>query len=148
VADLRFREASTMRFRDPTTGRFVPNPLVVPQLAAGLAMKAAVHLEAVKVADAAKQLARAEAYDTGAYERGIRPASGLDKDPTVGYPLQIGRVNAWDFKSGWIEFGSIHNVAKHILQRAAEAVGYTVQVSQNFRRVTGSGRERVSHLKR
>lgn len=34
-----------------------------------------------------------------------------------------GKIVADDFKSGWIEFGSIHIGARHPLQRGAQAAG-------------------------
>lgn len=145
---LKFRELSTGRFRNPVTGRFIPNPVGIKQLQMGAQMKFALHSVAETIAEAAKSLARAEAYDTGAYERSIRPASGIDTDEG-GTKTMIARVNAFDFKSGWIEFGSIHNPppgGHKILQRAAEASGYKVSVGRNVRRVLGTGFERVLHL--
>jgi len=97
------------------------------------------------VSDAARQLAAAEAHDTGDYMRSIRPAAGIDKDEH-GVAVAVARVNAWDFKAGWIEYGPVNMSAKRILQRAAEASGYQVSVGKNVRRVTGSGRERVINL--
>lgn len=146
VVNLQFRELSTGRFRNPVTGRFIPNPVGIKQLQTGAQMKFALHSVAATIAEAAKSLAKSEAYDTGAYMRSIRPASGIDTDPD-GAKVMIARVNAFDFKAGWIEFGSIHNQPPHrILQRAAEAAGYQVSVGRNVRRVIGSGFERVLHL--
>jgi hypothetical protein len=143
---LQFREVSTGRFRDVTTGRFIPNPIGLAALSTNAQLKFALREVAAVVTAAAKELARREAYDNGDYYRSIRPASGVEK--TDEGPAAIARVNAWDFKAGWIEFGTVKMPAKKILQRAAEASGYKVSVSgTNARRVAGSGRERVAVLK-
>jgi hypothetical protein len=142
---LQFREVSTGRFRDVGTGRFIPNPIGIQQLKVGAQMKYMLHEVAETITEAAKELARSEAYLSGDYYRSIRPASGIEK--TESGPAAIARVNAWDWKAGWIEFGSIHNnPPRRILQRAAEASGYQVSVGRNVRRVTGTGFERVIKL--
>ena len=142
---LQFRELSTGRFRDVTTGRFIPNPIGIEQLRLGAAMQATLKGVAEIVANAAKELAKREAYDTGAYYRSIRPAAGIDKSADI--PAAVARVNAWDFKASWIEFGTVKMPAKRVLQRAAEASGFQVVVGTNARRITGTGRERVLNLK-
>jgi hypothetical protein len=44
----------------------------------------------------------------------------------------VGRVNAWDYKSNWIEFGTVNLPARHILTRAAEgALGQSVQAQKH-----------------
>ena len=146
VTGLQFREVSTGRFRDVTTGRFIPNPIGILQLKTGAQMQSALKDVADVVASAAKTLARREAWRTGDYANSIRPAAGIDKDEN-GVPAALARVNAWDWKAGWIEFGSIHNdPPRRILQRAAEASGYEVSVGRNIRRTEGTGRERVIQL--
>jgi len=66
----------------------------------------------------ARALARTDAYETGRYMRGI-VARGT-------------QMLATDWKSLWIEFGTINPkyknmTARHILRRAAETHGFTVQ---------------------
>jgi hypothetical protein len=75
---------------------------------------------AAEVAEQARQLAGREAYQSGDYQRSIEPASGTEAGGAVG------RVNASDFKAGWIEFGTRRQPARAILRRAAEAEGYRV----------------------
>ena len=141
------RELKTNAFRDPTTGRFIPNPIGIALLQRGPQMALLLKTEAEKVAAVAKQIAREEAYDTGEYYRGIRAVSGVGE--VDGQKALIGRVNAFAMHSGWIEFGSIHNQpAHHVLSRAAEAVGYQVQAATNVRRAVGTGFERLLKVAR
>ena len=147
ITGLQFRELSTGRFRNPITGRFIPNPVGIKQLQTGAQLKFALHSVAETIAKVAQEIARKEAYLYGDYMRGIKPASGLENEAGGGKKM-VGRVNAYDWKSAWIEFGSIHNQPPHrILQRAAEAAGYKVSVGKNVRRILGTGYERVLHLK-
>ena len=70
-----------------------------------------------KIADVARYLAP---VDEGDYARKIYVASGLDG------PTMIARVNAYDFKSHWIEFGTGNpgpTTAFAPLRRAADATG-------------------------
>lgn len=143
---LVFRELKSGRFRG-VGGRFIPNPVGIKQLQQNAKMQFALRDVAETIAAAAKELAHREAYLTGAYANSIRASSGVQKTED-GSRQAIGRVNAFDYKSAWIEFGSIHNQPPHkILQRAAEAAGYRVSVGRNVRRIIGTGFERVLHLK-
>lgn len=147
ITALQVREFTTGRFRNPVTGRFIPNPVGIKQLQNSAQIKGALHEVAAAIAQVAQDIARQEAYDTGDYMRGIRPASGIVTED--GVKRAVGRVNAFDWKSGWIEFGSIHNPppgGHKILQRAAEAAGYKVSVGKNIRRIVGTGFERVLKL--
>lgn len=143
---LQFRELSSGRFRDLSTGKFIPNPVGILKLRTQVQMQSALKDVATIIADAAKELAHADAFDTGDYMNSIRPAAGIDKDEN-GIPSAVARVNAWDWKAGWIEFGNINiQPPRRILERAAEACGYEVSASSNTRRVIGTGRERVIRL--
>jgi len=71
-----------------------------------------------KIVARARALAATDAYETGAYMRGII-ANGT-------------QILATDWKSLWIEFGTINPrfknmIARHILRRAAELQGFTVR---------------------
>ena len=141
---MAVRELATGQFRG-AGGRFIPNPIGIAAIASGPQMLAMLGAEVKKIEVVAKELARQEAYQTGDYYRGIRSSSGYDK--IDGKPTAVGRVNAFDFKSGWIEFGSIKiQPPRRILQRAAEAVGHHLTVGRNVRRIFGSGLERVLRL--
>lgn len=76
--------------------------------------------QAEQVAEQARQITGREAHQGGDYQRSIEPASGIEQGGAVG------RVNASDFKAGWVEFGTKRQPAKAILRRAAEAEGYRV----------------------
>jgi hypothetical protein len=104
------------------TMKFVPNPAGIKAVGATPAMVAAMKQKADAVAAQAQDLARAEAFETGAYANGIEGIAGVE-DATA-----IGRTSAKDFKSGWIEFGTLHQAAKHILARAAEMLGLHIEV--------------------
>lgn len=86
------------------------------------------------IALVAKAIARVDFYDRGGYLRGIKAEHGLDERGEL-----VGRVVATKYTSHWAEFGWKRRVggtrARHILQRAAEAVGYQVFISGAF----GSG---------
>lgn len=144
--DFQYRELSTGAFRDKASGRFIPNPIGIVAIATGPQMQAMLRAEAEKIAGVARSLALAEAHNTGDYMRGIRAGSGIEK--SGGKPVAAGRVNAFDWKSHWIEFGtSLGFAARHILERAAEACGHQVSAGVNARRIFGSGRERLRAVK-
>lgn len=77
---------------------------------------------AQSVVDAAQAIAPYNANDSLPHYRDqIVAEVGDTKDGVVG------RVNAKDFKSNWIEFGTVNWPAQHVLTRAAEAaLGQTV----------------------
>lgn len=82
-------------------------------------MVAAMKSRAKAVEERAKALARAEAYDRGDYMNGIEATAGVDAQGAVG------RVNAKDFKSHWIEFGPLGKVKNgaHVLFRSLQLAG-------------------------
>jgi hypothetical protein len=126
--------------------KIVPNPAGIAALQLTPAMQASLKREAERVVDMAKSMARAEAYQTGAYMRSIRAAAGVDK---AGRHTTVARVNAFDFKAAWIEWGTQRMPAKHILTRAAEAVGYKIAgQGMNFRRIAAGGTKLWSSAQR
>jgi hypothetical protein len=68
------------------------------------------------IRDEAKRIARAEAYDEGDYE------DGIESEVVISDGI-AGRVKALDFKSGWIEFGTVKQSPKAPLRRAGETRG-------------------------
>lgn len=69
-------------------------------------------------AEAGAKAARSLApVDTGAYREGIQAEAGLEG------PTMMARINAYDYKSHWIEFGSLGRPAKAVLRRACDIVG-------------------------
>lgn len=88
-------------------------------------MKDALQQVADEVAKEASALADREAHRSGDYMRGIRGA-------TVGTTAGglIGQVQATDYKSNWIEFGTANQPPKAIVRRAAEAVLGQVDTSK------------------
>lgn len=136
---FQFREVSTGRYRG-AGGRFIPNPVGIKALEFQPGMEYMLKQEAEKVVEAAKQLARSEAYESGDYYNGLRAAAGIE----TATKKMSARANAFDYKSHWIEWGTARGFpARHILERAAEAVGYQVAASVNARRISGRGTERV-----
>lgn len=73
---------------------------------------------------AAKDIAPVGRYAGGGdYRDGIEATVGV-RGARGG--VIVGRVNAKDFKSHWIEFGTIRQPAKAVLRRALERVGFIV----------------------
>ena len=143
--NFQFRELKSGQFRSTTTGKFIPNPVGIRAIGMGPKMVATMEEASKLVLQASKELARSEAYETGEYYRGLRNISGYEG--TGFKKVAASRVNAWDFKSHWIEWGTSRGFqARHILERAAEAVGLKVQVGRNTRRILGSHTERVARL--
>ena len=99
----------------------MPNPRLGYEVARSLPMAELLADRAAEVAEQARALARREAYQTGDYERSIESDSGIEPSGAVG------RVNARDFKAGWIELGTRRQPARAILRRAVEATGYRVR---------------------
>jgi len=102
--------------------RFVPNPKAVEQLERGFAMQAHLKQRADEVAAEAKRIAPVE---TGAYRDSIEGVAGLDESGRM-----VGRALAADWKANFIELGTIHQAAMHILSSAAERLGYRVEVKR------------------
>lgn len=86
-------------------------------------------IKANAIAEDARTLAAAEAYETGAYERGIRAerlTTGQQVAKSAPVNVPVIQVGAHDFKSHWIEYGYTHEGGEFvppraILRRAAEA---------------------------
>lgn len=100
------------------TTKFVPNPAGWAELNRSQQMVDALHEVAEAIVEHAKTLAP---HDTGDYRDGIEADAGIDGE------VAVGRVNANDWKSGLLEFGTENEPAHATLRRAAEAEGLTVQ---------------------
>lgn len=87
-------------------------------LARSSEMRAALLEVATQGAAEAQRMATAEAYETGAYTRGIIAA-------VVGLPdgRLAGQIQATDWKSKFVEFGTVTTPVKAILRRAGETLG-------------------------
>lgn len=94
--------------------RFVLDRLGVAALARTADMLRLVEEKANEVADRARSIAP---QDSGDYVDGIEVESGIEND------VATGRVNANDWKSGLIEFGTDHTPAYAPLRKGAEAAG-------------------------
>lgn len=97
----------------PSTN-YIPNPALEKLLGATLEMKIMLHDRADEVVKAAKDIAP---VSSGDYRDGLDAESGLDKGGMVG------RVNANDWKSGFIEFGTSTTPTFAVLRRAIDQVG-------------------------
>ena len=106
MADARVR---------PGKVHFHKNPLLEKELLAGDEMVEVLRVKARRGAILAKAIAPVE---TGDYQRGIIADAGLDERGEA-----KGRIIAKDWKSGFIEFGTIKTPARAILRRAAETLG-------------------------
>ena len=102
------------------------NPALVTEVEGSPEMLAACLGVAHKVVAEAQDIARREAYRTGAYSRGITAAIGENEHGPVA------QVQGRDYKSRWIEFGftsqGVVHAPKAIIRRAAEALGYKTVV--------------------
>ncbi len=94
--------------------RFVYNPTVERQIALSPEVGGVLHERAVEGAAIARSLAP---VDEGDYRDGIEAVSGVEGDS------QVGRVNANDWKSHLIEFGTIHAPTFAILAKSLDAIG-------------------------
>jgi hypothetical protein len=99
--------------------RFVPNRNLTRQLER-TTNYLAVLLDAAKEAeDAAKRIARSEAYEEGDYHDSI-------EGTRVGLDVVL---QAKDFKAGWIEYGQANFKTVAPLRRGAKAVGLVLKGS-------------------
>lgn len=95
--------------------KFVPNPAAT-QLISRMPGMAGQVLARAKIIEAnAKALAP---VDEGAYRDSIVAEVGADAKGA------FARVNAWDFKALWIEFGTSDTPTFAVLRRAVEASGF------------------------
>lgn len=84
--------------------------ILIPQMPG---VRAKVLETAGEIVFAAQLLALFEAFETGRYMRGITLRETSDEGV---------QAVATDFKSHWIEDGTIKQYPKHIMRRAAESV--------------------------
>ena len=102
---------------------FEKNPFCERSLRQGVMMMEALKVRAEAGARSARALAPVE---TGAYRDGIQADAAIV--PGVG---AVARINATDFKSNWIEFGSHPKYgafpAHAVLRRGAERAGLRVR---------------------
>jgi len=109
--------ASGIPYRPGGGFRFLPNPHLERELLASTGLEHALHESTEEARKEAQRIAEAEAFETGAYMRGL-----VDEVALVDGKLQ-GRIVGTDFKSGYIEFGTEHQDPKAIMRRATENVG-------------------------
>lgn len=93
-------------------GRFVANQQAIDRLDRLPGVLAILGHHAADVADEARRIAPVA---TGAYRDSIEPDVGIDERGPVG------RVNAHDFKSHWIEFGTLSRTPLAVLRRALDS---------------------------
>lgn len=99
--------------------RFVINPTFVKRLVRDPSLIPPLKEAAAAAADKAGDLAP---VDDGDYRDGIKVAVGADERGV------LARVNATDFKSHWIEFGTIDTPAFAPLRRAVLG-GFSTNIS-------------------
>jgi len=104
--------------------RYVPNPAAPREIEASLFMKVALESAAKMAAGRAKDFAP---VDSGDYRDSI-----VGESVDVG-GRWIGRVWAKDWKSGWIEFGTVREQAHATLRRGCEAVGLRVRGRMRYK---------------
>ena len=94
-------------------GRFRVNPLGIKALGSTKVNKDMQMRAAREVATYAKSISPVR---TGAYRRSIKP--------TVVYEggMWIGRVNAWDFKAYWVEYGTNGITKSRVLGTSLDVV--------------------------
>ncbi len=104
--------------------KYVPLPGVEGLVATDPRMAAALEVVALPALKAAQQLAP---IDEGDYWEGLKVKTGLYQGRAVA------RIMATDFKSNWIEFGTVKMAAQAVLRRACDAANL---------RLTSPGRRR------
>ena len=97
--------------------KFKYNPAATALLARTVAMVETLGAKADEGAEACRSIAPVL---TGDYRDGIVGESGLVKG------MAAGRVNAHDFKSHWIEFGTTDTPTFAVLRRGLESIGLRV----------------------
>lgn len=93
---------------------FKKDPGIEAMLRRSLEVEKALRLRAEAAASVAREIAP---VDSGAYRDGIQAQSGIRGN------VATARVNARDWKSHFIEFGTSQRAARAILRRACDAVG-------------------------
>jgi len=96
----------------------LPDAELEKLLARSSEMRAALLEVAQRGTTEAQRMAQAEAFETGAYMRGIQAA-------VVGLPdgRLAGQIQATNWKSKFVEFGTRTTPVKAILRRAGETLG-------------------------
>lgn len=97
--------------------KFIPNPAAPVLLASTLEMQLMLGERAGAAADVAKEIAPVGEGIGGHYKDMIDGTSGIANGRA------LGRVNAWKFTSGWLEFGTSDTPVFAVLRRAVEAIG-------------------------
>lgn len=94
--------------------RFVANPKAAVLIGASAEMIRALRERAEEAAGIAREIAPRE---TGAYAESIEVDAGIEDGQAKA------RLNAFDFKAHWIEFGTYKWAAHATLRQAVEASG-------------------------
>lgn len=97
-------------------GRFLKNPFFDRELAREAEFRLHMKTVAIRGADAAKRIARAEAFDTGDYHDSIEGVVVTEGNETSA------RVIAGDWKALLIELGTTRRPATATLRKAAESI--------------------------
>lgn len=98
---------------------YVPNPGFEATLSASAFMQGEMVKRAAMVGEVARGLAE-EVSDRGYYRSQIAPTFGRPARIGLEGGMATAYVDAFDFKSHWVEWGSTNNPAHHIIQRAVE----------------------------
>lgn len=106
-----------------TRARFQPNPGAAKQIAQSPAVTQGLQRAAERIADEARRIARAEAYDTGAYHDSITAETVATAG---GQQVQVRTGGRDTFYARYIEFGTSREPAKSVLRRAAAVQGRVV----------------------
>ncbi len=103
--------------------KYVPNPMVVPELERSLMMGVALETVAKAAAEKARGIAPVA---TDAYAQSIEGGKVLEG-------AWRGRVMSADWKANWIEFGTIHEPAHATLRKGCEALGLRVRGRMRYK---------------
>lgn len=94
--------------------KFLPNPTAPELLERTPAMRDMLQAQAERVAERARETAPVL---TGHYRDSIKATAGIEAGGAKG------RVNAFDFKAHWIEYGTVTMRAYAVLRNALDAAG-------------------------
>jgi hypothetical protein len=100
--------------------RFIPNPLGIALIARTPFMANAMVERADAVAEAAKAIAP-EGPGHGGHYRDMIDTAAIVSEGVAG-----GRVNAWKFTAGFIEFGTSDTPTFAVLRTSCDAAGLTL----------------------
>lgn len=124
----------------PPRPRVRLNRGVEAQLLAMPVVVAAAKEIATKSVTQARALARAEAHDSGDYERGINVV--VMPNMTESGVSSAVRIAGQDWKSGFVEYGTVHMPPERIIGRGIEQAGYPIRATR-----THKGRASVQRAK-